>query len=171
MRELPDPGDLDDRVIAAGHEPLEQGALGASLAGSHGGRAVVQPIRTDRPLDERQEAGNHDTATPVCHRGKDGEPLGRLVVLGQRPLERQRGPLGKRPHVRRADPCGKVVGETVRLVVGPCDDHERGGSRQVRESGREMRGSRGCGHTKDARLRQMGPKGVDKRGYAAITAA
>jgi hypothetical protein len=34
-----------------------------------------------------------------------------------------------------------------------------------------MRGSRGCGHTKDARLRQMGPKGVDKRGYAAITAA
>jgi hypothetical protein len=27
------------------------------------------------------------------------------------------------------------------------------------------------GHTKDARFRQMWPKGVDERGYAAITAA
>jgi hypothetical protein len=34
-----------------------------------------------------------------------------------------------------------------------------------------MPGPRRRGHTKDARIRQVGPKGVDERCYAAITAA
>jgi len=34
-----------------------------------------------------------------------------------------------------------------------------------------MPGARGGGHTKDARIRQMGPEGVNERCDAAITAA
>jgi hypothetical protein len=32
-------------------------------------------------------------------------------------------------------------------------------------------GAGGGGHAKDARIRQMGPEGVDERGDAAVTAA
>ncbi len=35
----------------------------------------------------------------------------------------------------------------------------------------EVAGTGGGGHAKDARIRQMGPEGVDERGYATITAA
>ena len=43
--------------------------------------------------------------------------------------------------------------------------------RKARAPDGEMRRPRGPGHTKDARLRQMGPKGVNERSDAAITTA
>ena len=99
------------------------------------------------------------------------QPLGRLVVLGQRALERQGGAFGEDAQVTATQPGGEVVGDAVSLLVGARDDDERCRSRQGcaprGEVGRPRRG----GHAKDARLRQMGPKGVDERSDAAITAA
>jgi hypothetical protein len=92
-------------------------------------------------------------------------------MFGMRPLERQRRALRQDPQVRRSDPRRQIIPESVRLLVGPGDHHERVRGRQRRPARGEMAGPRGGGHTKDARFRQMGPKGVDERGNAAITAA
>ena len=68
-------------------------------------------------------------------------------------------------------PGGEVVGDAVSLLVGARDDDERCRRRQrCASSGEVGRTCRG-GHAKNARLRQMGPKGVDERSDAAITAA
>jgi hypothetical protein len=73
--------------------------------------------------------------------------------------------------VRAADPGGEVVGEAVRLFVGAGDDDDRARGGHGRASHRDVGRARRRGHAKDARFRQMGPKGVDERGNAAITAA
>ena len=103
--------------------------------------------------------------------GEHTQPLGGLVVLGERPLQRERGPFGQCPYVAAADPRDEVIGQPVGLLVGPGDDDDRPRGRKARAPDGEVRGARGPGHTKDARLRQMGPKGVDERCDAAITAA
>jgi hypothetical protein len=59
----------------------------------------------------------------------------------------------------------------VSLLVGAGDNHEGRRRRQRCASSRDVRRAGGGGHTKDARLRQMGPKGVNERSDAAITAA
>jgi hypothetical protein len=92
-------------------------------------------------------------------------------MLGQRALERQRRSLGQDAQVPATQPRGEVVGEAVGLFVGSRGDDERYRRRQRRATSGEVgRPSRG-GHAKNARLRQMGPKGVDERSDAAITAA
>ena len=108
---------------------------------------------------------------PAAKVGQHAQPLGGLVVLGERPLQRKRRPLGQRPDVAAADPRHQVVREPVGLLVGPGDDDDRPRGRKARAPDGEMRRPRGPGHTKDARLRQMGPKGVNERSDAAITAA
>jgi hypothetical protein len=92
-------------------------------------------------------------------------------VLGQCPLERQCRPFRQHADVARAGPRGEVIGEAVRLVIGARDDHKRCPCRQVRTARGEVSGAGGGGHAKDARIRQMGPEGVDERGDAAVTAA
>ncbi len=92
-------------------------------------------------------------------------------MLRQRPLERQRGPLGKDAEVRSARPRHEVVRQAMRLLIGPCHNDERPRPGHRRPARRDVRGSRRGGHTKDARFRQMGPKGVDERCNTAITAA
>ena len=57
------------------------------------------------------------------------------------------------------------------FLVGPSHDDDRPRGRKARASDGEVRRARGPGHTKDARLRQMGPKGVNERSDAAISAA
>jgi hypothetical protein len=59
----------------------------------------------------------------------------------------------------------------MRLLVGARDHDHRSRSSNLGPARGEMAGTRGGGHTKDARIRQVGPKGVDERCYAAITAA
>ena len=89
MRELPDPGDLDRRLIAAGHEAFEECPLPYPLADPHAQAGSVQLVGTQRALHECQQRGDDDQP-PV--RGtkfrEHGEPLAGLVVLGERPLER-----------------------------------------------------------------------------------
>ena len=92
-------------------------------------------------------------------------------MLRQRALERQRGALGKDAQVATPHPGGEVIREPMRLLVGARDHHERGRGRQPGASRGNVGGAGGCGHAKDARFRQMGPKGVDERSDAAITAA
>ena len=90
---------------------------------------------------------------------------------GKRALQGQGRALGQRPHVAGADPRHQVVGQAMGLLVGPGDDDDRPRRRKARAADGKVRRPGGGGHTKDARLRQMGPKGVDERCDAAITAA
>ena len=57
------------------------------------------------------------------------------------------------------------------FLVGSHDDNQRLMRGERVPTSCEVRRAGGGGHTKDARLRQMWPKGVDERGNAAITAA
>ena len=92
-------------------------------------------------------------------------------MLGQRPLQRQRGALGERGNVLNAHPRGEVIGQPMRLVVGARDDDERCRRRKRRPPRREMGRARAGRHAKDARWRQMRHQGVDERGDAAVPAA
>ena len=69
------------------------------------------------------------------------------------------------------DPCRQVISEPVCLLVGARHDHHRLRGRKLGTPYGKVPGPGGRGHAKDARFRQMGPKGVDERGNAAITAA
>jgi hypothetical protein len=86
-------------------------------------------------------------------------------------FEWQGGALGERSDVRRAHQGGEVVGQPVRLLVGPRDDDDRSRRRDRPPARGQVGGAGGGRHAKHARIRQMGPEGVDERGYAAITAA
>ncbi len=57
--------------------------------------------------------------------GQHAQPLGGLVVLGKRALQRQGRALGQRPHVAGSDPRHQVVGQAMRLLIGPGDDDDR----------------------------------------------
>jgi len=59
----------------------------------------------------------------------------------------------------------------VRLVVGSRHHDQRPRPGQRRPTHGKVRAARSGGHAQYARFRQMGPKGVDDRGDAAITAA
>ena len=171
VRELGDAGDLRDRVVATGHQRGEQAALRNALADTQMGAAGLQLARAQRPLDERQERRDEHEAPHPAHVGEDAQPLGGLVVLGQRALEWQRRALRERSQVPCPDPRGEVIGEPMRLLVRARDDDERNRGADARATRRDVRRSRRCGHTKDARFRQMGPEGVNERCDAAITAA
>ena len=171
MSELGDAGDLDDRVVAAGDQRREEVALRDPLAHVQVDPAAPELVGAERSLDERQERRDHDQAMLGRQGRQDAEPLGRLVVLGQRALERQGGAFGEDAQVTATKPGGEVVGDAVRLLVGARDDDERCRSRQGCAPRGEVGRPRRSGHAKDARLRQMGPKGVDERSDAAITAA
>ena len=92
-------------------------------------------------------------------------------MLGQGAFERQCGTFGKGEQMCTSEPRGEVVAQSMRLVVGASDDHQRDGRRERCPAYGQMRRTRGRWHTKDARLRQMGPKGVNECSNTAITAA
>ena len=171
VRELGDAGDLRDRVVATCHQRGEQTALRDALADAQVRAAGLQLGRAQRPLDERQERGDEHEAPHPADVGQDAQPLGGLVVLGQRSLQRQRRALRKRSQVPCPDPRGEVVGEPMRLLVGARDHDERDRGPDARATRRDVCRSGRSGHTKDARFRQMGPEGVNERCDAAITAA
>ena len=170
MRELGDAGDLRDRVVATGHQRGEQAALRNALADTQMGAAGLQLARAQRPLDERQERHDEHEAPHPAHVGEDAQPLGGLVVPGQRALEWQRRALRERSQVPCPDPRGEVIGEPMRLLVRARRRRAESWA-DARATRRDVRRSRRCGHTKDARFRQMGPEGVNERCDAAITAA
>jgi hypothetical protein len=172
VRELADARHLDRRLVAAGHQPLEQRPLADPLPDPDRDPRGGQLRRPERALHECQERGDdHQATRRRPELGEDGQPLRGLVVLGMSAFERQRGPLGERADVRRAHPRGEVVGQPMRLLVGAGDDHHGGGGRERAPTRGEVAAAGGRGHAKDARIRQMRPEGVDERGYAAITAA
>jgi hypothetical protein len=70
-----------------------------------------------------------------------------------------------------ADPPRQVIGEPVCLLIGARHNHKRLRGREEGAPCGEVAGTCGRGHAKDARFRQVGPKGVDERCYTAITAA
>ncbi len=172
MRELADARHLDGRLVSAGDEALEQRALRQASADGDGGPHRAELLGTERPLDPGQERPDDDQTAPArTQLRQDREALGRLVVLGRRSLERQRCPLRQGAHVRRADPGGEVVRQPMRLVVSARHHDHRPPGRDLGPTRREVGRPGRCRHTKDARLRQMGPKGVDERCDATITAA
>jgi hypothetical protein len=133
--------------------------------------AASDLVGAQRALHERQEGRDDDQPVLGTEGGQHAQPLGRLVVLRQRALERQRGTLGKDPQVAPAHPGGEVVGQAVSFLVRAGHHDEWSRRRQGRAPSGNVRRPRGGGHANDARLRQMGPKGVDERSNAAITAA
>ena len=172
MRELADSRHLDTRLVAAGDEALEQGALRDPLPDPNARPRGAQLLRPEGALDEGKERADDDEVSrPGPEVGQHAQPLGRLVVLGKRALQGQGRALGQRPHVAGSDPRHQVVGQAMGLLVGPGDDDDRPRRRKARAPDGKVRRAGGGGHTKDARLRQMGPKGVDERCDAAITAA
>jgi hypothetical protein len=169
--ELGDAGHLHDRVVAAGHQRGQQGALADALADDQARAASPQLVGAQRALDERQQRGDQDELPHRAQVGEDAEALRRLVVLRQGALQRQGGALRQDAQVCTADPGRQVVGQSMRLLVGACHHHHGVRWREAGTPRGEMAGPRGGGHTKDARFRQVGPKGVDERCDAAITAA
>ncbi len=160
-------------LVAAGTSAVEERALADPL---HRRARVVRPACSCSGASVRwTSASSGATSTmPAADAPASGralEPLRRLVVLGERPLERQRRALGQRPHVVAAHPGREVVGEAVRLLVGARHDDERVAGRQRGAARGQVRRARGGGHAKDARFRQMGPEGVDERCDAAVAAA
>jgi hypothetical protein len=71
----------------------------------------------------------------------------------------------------RTGPRREIIGDPVRLVVGASDDHERCRGRHDSPPRGQVRSAGGRGHAKHARIRLVGPKGVDERCDAAVTAA
>ena len=100
-----------------------------------------------------------------------GYTHGRDSPRGQGAFERQCGTFRKGEQVCTSEPRGEVVAQPMRLIVGASDDDERGGGLERRSACGEMRRPSGGRYTKDARLRQMGPKGVNECSNTAITAA
>ena len=172
VRELADPGHLGRRARSRRTPGARAARAGQPRTHPHGGAPPRASCRGPRVRwTSGQQAGDGDVVSPAPEGGEDREPFGRLVVLRQRPLEGQRGALGQRPDVRVADPGGEVVGQAVRLLVVARHDDDRVRAPPARVPRREVAGPRGGGHTKDARFRQMRPKGVDERSDAAITTA
>jgi hypothetical protein len=59
----------------------------------------------------------------------------------------------------------------MRLLVRARHDHQRAARRESRAPRGQVGTASGRGHAKDARIRQVRPEDVDKRGDAAIAAA
>ena len=160
-------------VVAAGHER----ARAASAARSAPRPAAwcvprAQLLGRQRALDERQQRRDHDQPR-AADRGRRGRPAARRTRRAPGSA-RSRGSAarsGRRADARGPDPRGEVVGEAGAPRRRCARPRRAADARRGRAPRREVRGARGGGHAKDARFRQMGPKGVDERSDAAITAA
>ena len=170
MSELGDAGDLGDRVVAAGNQCREEVALRDSLAHAQ----WIRPRLSWSGLSVRWTSARSDaTTTRPCSEAMAARTLSRSVDSSCSANARSSG-RAARPEdaqVTATKPGGEVVGDAVSLLVGACDDDERYRSRQGCAPRGEVGRPRRSGHAKNARLRQMGPKGVDERSDAAITAA
>ena len=173
VRELADSRHLDARLVAAGDEALEQGALRDPLPDPDTRPRGAQLLRTEGALDEGEERADDDEVPRTRPRGRPARSAARRT---------------RRAREARAPAASAARSGSVRTWLAPThatrSSARRCASSSVRATttiGRDGRKARapngkvrragGGGHTKDARLRQMGPKGVDERCDAAITAA
>ena len=99
------------------------------------------------------------------------EPLRRLLVLDERPLERQRRALRQDADVALRQPGDEVVGETVCLVVVARHDNERVRAREGAAPRRDERRARRGGHAQPPRSRQCPGQVMGERRDAAGAAA
>ena len=170
VRELADAGDLGVGSYPPATRRRQQLRWPTRSPTRTRSRPRASWLRAQRALHERQQRGDDHEALmrPPRRRGpRAARPTRRARGAPARGAARRvpagRAGPGRRP-ARRDRPRGGAPPR-------PCgDDDQRAGQASGRASG-QVRCSRGRGHAKDARLRQVRPKGVDKRGDAAITAA
>ena len=110
---------------------------------------------------------------PAGEHGQHLEPLRRLVVLGQRAFEWQRGTLGEHPDMAAWQPGGEVVGDAVRLLVGSHHDDHRPAIGHHHPTSRQVGGPRRGGDAQRiaSGRRQVRDQLGGERGDPTVSAA
>ena len=142
--QLADPRHLGGRVVAGGHQRMDEVALRNAVPDPHPAPGGAQALHGQGSLPQGGERGHdHEISLRLREAGEDRQPRGRLVALGMRPFERKRAALGQDGHRILVDPRSQIVGQAMGLLIG-LDHHDQWrGPRQRLTSRRQVGRTRG----------------------------
>ncbi len=137
--ELANPGHFGRRVVAGGHQPVNEVTLWDAVTDPQPASGGAQPLHGQGPLPQGGERGHdHEVAFGPGEAGEDRQPRGRLVALGVRPLQGEGAALRQDGHRLVAHPRPQVIGEAMGLLIGLDHDHQRRRPRQREAARREV---------------------------------